>query len=197
MERTNRNGQGCVPSAAEAAQDPREPSFLARWSQRKFAHGEEDEGEETAPPAVAEPAETPVREITDADLPPLDSLDESSDYSMFLAEKVSAELRRLALRKLFRSEAFQARCPLNEYMEDYSGYTGLGGIVTYDMRRAMERAMEKLQATEAQGKPPKAADAAGKGQTSPSDDATARASVAQAEAGRKQAAEPDGSGSDA
>lgn len=193
MERTKRNEPGRVPGAAEAAQDPQEPSFLARWSQRKFAHGEQDEGEETVPPAVAEPAEVPVREITDADLPSLDSLDESSDYSLFLAEKVSAELRRLALRKLFRSEAFQTRCPLNEYMEDYSGYTELGSIVTYDMRRAMERAAEKLQAMAAQGQPPKAADAAGKRQAAPSDDAT----VAQAEAERKQAVEPDGSGSDA
>ena len=52
-------------------------------------------------------------------MPPLDSLDEASDYSGFLSPGVSDHLHRLALRKLFQSTVFQVRDGLDDYDRDY------------------------------------------------------------------------------
>ena len=82
-----------------------EEGFLARWSHRKQqADSEESIAQADQPLAVAQDAAEPLP--TDADMPPLDSLTEESDYSGFLSPKVSDELRKLALRKLFHSAAF-------------------------------------------------------------------------------------------
>jgi len=45
--------------------------------------------------------------LTDADMPPIESLDEDSDYAQFLSPQVGTGLRRRALRKLFRLPRFQ------------------------------------------------------------------------------------------
>jgi hypothetical protein len=110
--------------------------FLHRWSQRKLAlqqGGETVEdtpaAAEAAPPAgmlanETVPAESPdaaaAKELTDADMPALDSLDEHSDYSGFLSPRVSEVLRRQALRKLFHLPAFNVTDGLNDYDEDYT-----------------------------------------------------------------------------
>lgn len=60
------------------------------------------------------------RELTDEDMPPLDELDEHSDYSLFMSKGVSEELRRQALKKLFGLPEFNVRDGLNEYDDDYT-----------------------------------------------------------------------------
>lgn len=150
-ERTTVSGQSVdlMSDKAEGPGEMQEESFLARWAQRKAA-GEEhrrtvpspSEGEQHS--QAAEAGQEPAKEITDADLPPIESLDENSDYSLFLAPKVSGGLRRLALRKLFHMSEFQARCPLNEYNEDYNAFTPLGDTVTHEMRWMLERAQDAL-----------------------------------------------------
>ncbi len=82
---------------------------------------------------------------TDADMPPLDALNEHSDYSGFLSPGVSEELRRLALRKLFHLPRFNVRDELDDCAEDYTGFTPLGDIVTADMRHRMELEKEKAR----------------------------------------------------
>jgi len=110
--------------------------FLQRWSQRKRAVQEADKrsGDSVAPTTAAAPADMPgeattpsgssdavaSRELTDADMPALDSLDEHSDYSGFLSPRVSEVLRRQALRKLFHLSAFNVTDGLNDYDEDYT-----------------------------------------------------------------------------
>ena len=42
---------------------------------------------------IAPAAEPDAPALTDTDMPPIESLDESSDYSLFLSPKVSQELR--------------------------------------------------------------------------------------------------------
>jgi hypothetical protein len=62
--------------------------------------------------AVAEPDAQP---LTDADMPPLESLTAESDFTQFLAEGVSDALRRAALRKLFHLPEFNILDGMNEY----------------------------------------------------------------------------------
>lgn len=112
--------------------------FLSRWSRLK---AKERDQKSTTAPAEAAPEATPVvatapmpdtavvpdvgtaEEAADpnADLPPIESLDRHSDYTAFLRAGVAPELRKQALRKLWRSDPVFANLDgLLEYGEDYS-----------------------------------------------------------------------------
>ncbi len=125
-----------VEVESEAGQE----DFLNRWSQRKA-----DVAKQAASPPVEEIPEPEQAPLTDEDMPPLESLDQDSDYSGFLSPGVSENLRQLALRKLFRSAKFNVTDGLNDYDQDYSKWVPLGDVVTCDMRFAMERAKEKIE----------------------------------------------------
>jgi hypothetical protein len=130
--------------------------FLSRWSQRKAMarDGVElpDEPElpeqppvidATAvddPPAEVEPAEAEAP----TELPPLESLDENSDYSAFLNKDVPPDLRQQALRKLFQSPKFNVRDGLDDYDWDFSNPEPLGNIVTAEMRYRIKAELERL-----------------------------------------------------
>ncbi|MDX1608519.1 MAG: DUF3306 domain-containing protein [Halofilum sp. (in: g-proteobacteria)] len=120
-------------------------SFVSRWSRRKHQARESATGKQppTEPPAAEPPAEPAEGGPTDADLPPPESLDSDSDYSGYLSERVSEELRRAALRKLFRLPQFNVRDGLDDYDEDYRSFSALGDTVTADMRHHQERLREK------------------------------------------------------
>lgn len=136
--------------------------FVRRWSRRKQAarEGEDQAREEGTDTAGAEPpageGATPAAETpdggstaaaghdeehlpTDADMPPLESLDADSDYSGFLSPRVSETLRRMALRKLFGLSAFNVRDGLDDYDFDYTHFDPLGATVTADMKHHAER----------------------------------------------------------
>ena len=87
-------------------------------------------------------------DLTDEDMPPLESLGPESDYSMFMARNVSSALRNRALKRLFAAPEFNRICLCAEYAEDYTNFTPLGGIVPHDMARQIavnaERAARKL-----------------------------------------------------
>lgn len=83
--------------------------------------------------------------LSDADMPELGTLGEGSDYGMFLGEGVSATLRRKALRQLFHSDAYQLRDGLNEYDDDYTGFSPLGDTVTRQMKAWAERAISQQE----------------------------------------------------
>lgn len=124
------------PDIATAEEDVAGENFLQRFSRRKT------EAREMQIPALDEAtgaadAEA-APELTDADMPPLETLDESSDYSGFLSEKVSETLRRAALRKLFHGSAFNVIDELDDYAEDFSTFAPLGDLVTADMRHRIE-----------------------------------------------------------
>jgi len=119
--------------------------FIFRWSRLKQAAAPPPQTA-TEPPEASLPEEVSEQPLTDADMPPLESLDETSDYSGFLSEKVSETLRRQALRKLFHSEAFNVRDGLDDYDDDYTNFTKLGDIVTADMRHQLAMAEERLKA---------------------------------------------------
>lgn len=128
--------------------------FLARWSRRKLEArtGSIDDSAEVLqteePQAVPPVAAPPERELTDADMPPLDSLTADSDFTPFMSPGVSDGLRRLALRKLFSQPAFNITDGLNDYDEDFTQFAGLGNIVTHEMKRLLRR---EQAAAEGQG----------------------------------------------
>ena len=128
-------------------------SVLRRWSRRKQEETttavDENESKQTQASldttASTETETAPV--LTDADMPPIDSLDENSDFSGFMSEGVSDELRNLALRKLFKAPVFNIRDGLDEYDEDYTFFEKLGDVVTCDMKHHIE--MKELKEREA------------------------------------------------
>lgn len=138
-------------------------SFLDRWSRRKTMARqgeplpeptEETADTEDADGAGADAADPPGADVAAAEheaaeLPPLESLDEDSDYSAFMASNVTPDVRRQALRKLFHSSKFNVRDGLDDYDLDYSNPEPLGDIVTAEMRRRMMLALERLAEEEA------------------------------------------------
>lgn len=142
--------------SADPAETPdraaRKERFLSRWSRRKASARVEEETEHIAsskvtdetsrrPPSVPET----IVEKTDADMPPVESLDADSDYAQFLSPKVSEQLRRTALRKLFHLPRYNVMDGLDTYIADYRHYAPLGDIVTADMRHEMERQAEAVR----------------------------------------------------
>lgn len=121
---------------------------LARWSNRK-ARARDGE---IRTPAGDHPVEEDDRDDRqphkrDEDMPPVDTLDESSDVSGFFSPEVSEKLRNAALRKFFHSPAFNVVDGLDDYDDDFTGFTALGDIVTADMRHRSQ--LEKEAAQEA------------------------------------------------
>jgi hypothetical protein len=123
-------------------QDERYESPLARWSARKARARAQTESSQ--PPTVPLPL-APQRELTDADMPPLETIDQNTDMRGFFSPQVGAELRRLALRKLFQLPAYNVRDGLDDYAEDFTQFAKLGDIVTADMRY-MQEVKERLLA---------------------------------------------------
>lgn len=141
--------------------------FLSRWSRLKqdtreeTAESADEERSQLAEQAAVDAAALEddevslqgdeVSQLTDEDMPPLESLHEDSDYSGFMSPKVSDGLRRLALRKLFHSSSFNVLDGLNDYDEDFTSFAKLGDIVTCDMKfqaeqEEIKKAREALQA---------------------------------------------------
>jgi hypothetical protein len=135
--------------------------FFKRWARRKA--DSEAQAKQGAVPAPAEEsaAEDPAEDSRaageaealppgDEDMPPLESLGEDSDYSSFLSPRVSAALRKQALRKLFRSPKFNVISELDDYIDDYRNFPALGDLVTSDMKHAAAVLLKKqLEAEEA------------------------------------------------
>jgi hypothetical protein len=90
---------------------PDEHDFLRRWSRRKAAASRAEEVA-AQPAAAEEPAATTEPVVVDPDppaaaaeppeLPDPETLDVESDFKAFMAENVPANLRRAALRRLWR-----------------------------------------------------------------------------------------------
>ena len=83
-------------------------------------------------------------------LPSIEELKEDSDYTVFMREGVPEELRRLALRKLWRSNPFFGfRDGLDDYDEDYTmiGMVAQKVATVFDPEKGMpDRAKEEAEA---------------------------------------------------
>ena len=120
--------------------------FLGRWSKRKLAGQQEKTGDEEI--AVTEVLEPVARDVAqegvsegdsatliegemgggEEELEPhpaeginIEELEYESDFTVFMNDKVPETLRRMALRKLWRSNPILANVDgLNDYDEDFS-----------------------------------------------------------------------------
>ncbi|MGH6897443.1 MAG: DUF3306 domain-containing protein [Geminicoccaceae bacterium] len=144
--------------------------FLRRWSRRKA----EARSPATAPtqdttasaecaPASLEQASEPEKgapaAIDPKDLPDIESLDASSDFTVFMRPGVPEHLRTLALRKLWRSDPIFSKLDgLVEYGEDYTIQSWPKGVIktAYRIGRGFVDELEKLAEAAAQSKPPQA-----------------------------------------
>ena len=132
--------------------EAQDEGLLTRWSRRKQQSTILSEKEDldlelqtqglTSPvidqPGAESTDEPEVPELTDDDMPSIDTLTEESDFSAFMSSGVSDKLRNLALRKLFSAPSFNIRDGLDEYDEDYTYFEKLGDIVTADMKHQIE-----------------------------------------------------------
>lgn len=149
------------PDGAKDERDVPDEPFLRRWSRLKadsaVRPADVADADVPAPapggpapaargdvPAESEPETLPPG---DEDMPPVESLTGDSDFSGFMSPRVSAALRKQALRKLFRSSKFNVISELDDYTEDFRNYPALGDLVTADMKHAAKVLLEKqLQA---------------------------------------------------
>jgi hypothetical protein len=114
--------------------DPDDP-FLTRWSRRKRtatddAKTPDEPASKDSPPeedshlaedGTPETAMSPEEAEIVAQLPDIDSLEDGSDFTVFLQDGVPEALRRRALRKLWRLNPVYANLDgLNDYDEDFT-----------------------------------------------------------------------------
>ncbi len=132
-----------MSGSGNEARTQTDEGFLSRWSRLKRQPTAETTEAQTEAPADSSDNENRPP-LTDADMPPLDSLTEESDFSGFLSPEVSEELRQVALRKLFRSALFNTRDGLDDYDDDFTSFEKLGDLITSDMRHQMEQEAKRL-----------------------------------------------------
>lgn len=134
----------------ERADPMRTEGFIGRWSRLKRGEAEAVEPAlpvQAAPAPAADlpapPPEPPA--LTDADMPPLETLGAESDFSCFMSSGVSEQLRQQALKKLFGLPICQVLDGLNDYDDDFTQLEPLGDTITYQMKQWAEReAREQL-----------------------------------------------------
>lgn len=130
-------------------EDEGQGGFLSRWSRRKAEAREEK--------PVEAPVETDVvagedTEIDPATLPPVETLTEASDFSVFLKKGVPPALRAAALRKLWLVEPSVVNYqPLVEYNWDFTapGYGELlpGEDIAKYVKTVFEGSLPKAEET--------------------------------------------------
>jgi len=127
-----------------------EQGFVQRWSKRKRESTSDVnnnlENNNIIDHAISESITAdsePLVHKTDADMLPLEQLNEGSDYSDFLSPDVSHAVRKLALRKLFHLPLFNIVDGLDDYAEDFTKFTPLGDIIPHEMKRMLERERRK------------------------------------------------------
>jgi hypothetical protein len=105
-------------------------TFLSRWSRLKHEAA-------SAPAAAAEPA-LPVEAEPAQELPPVESLDFSSDFSRFLRSKAEEGVKRAALKKLFHSPHFNQMDGLDVYIDDYNVFEPIPEEMLQNLAHARE-----------------------------------------------------------
>jgi len=97
---------------------------LSRWSRRKLAAAAEAPAPApaSAPAVVPAPATAPgvLTPSAALELPPVESLTFDSDFTAFLQPGVDDELKRAALKQLFRDPRFNIMDGLDTYIGDYT-----------------------------------------------------------------------------
>jgi len=97
--------------------------FLSRWSRRKHAASRGEVAEKPAPaamPPAQSQGEATGQVAAPEALPPVESLTPESDFTPFMKPEVDPQMKRAALRTLFRDPRFNVMDGLDVYIDDYS-----------------------------------------------------------------------------
>jgi hypothetical protein len=124
-----------------------EPFSLSRWSRRKL----EATAEAGAPSSAAENS-APVNTMATAastapapaaapELPSVDSLKFDSDFTAFLRPEVDENLKRAALKQLFRDPRFNVMDGLDTYIDDYTKADPIEPAVLKEMMQRFSAAI--------------------------------------------------------
>lgn len=105
--------------------------FLSRWSRLK-----QQTRETPASPAPATP--NPSATEASPELPPVEELGMDSDFRGFFHPKVSENLRRTALKKLFSDPHFNVMDGLDTYIDDYSKPDPLPAAMLAQLKQAQK-----------------------------------------------------------
>jgi hypothetical protein len=96
--------------------------FLSRWSRRKLDAKSVQQPPEPVPAAKDEEVETPP---PPPELPPVETLNKDSDFSVFLKAGVPQDLKQAALQKLWESDpSLMAPEIMDLHMGDYTSPVG-------------------------------------------------------------------------
>lgn len=118
--------------------------FLARWSRLKQDQAPTGSAPSAAPVAASTTTAAlrapQAGEQEPPPLPPLEELTPESDFSAFMAPKVSDALRRAALKKLFRHPEID----LPDMFEPFSGDWTSGAPMAADMLAQLHEARAAL-----------------------------------------------------
>ena len=101
--------------------------LLSRWSRRKL-----DKTDDVTPEVVVEP----LLEKDGGSLP------------LWQQKDVDSDSKREALTNLFRQPEFNDVDHMNEYDEDFTQFSGLGDIVTQEMKRMVRVVEERTRPEE-------------------------------------------------
>ncbi len=115
--------------------DKDEEGFLSRWSRKKSADESVIDHEKIKPTE-----ESQLRE--DASEPDEQSL------PLWQQKDLEPNEKKQALAALFKQPEFKEVDHMNEYDEDFTHFTGLGDIVTQEMKRMIRFAEEKTRPIE-------------------------------------------------
>ncbi len=134
-------------------------SRIGRWSRLKQKHRrrKREPGDvhkdESAKPEPADAQLAPGEEETAAlDLPDIEALDKDSDFTVFMKEGVPEELKKLALRKLWRSDpVFAVIDGLDDYDEDYRTAFVVAENLAKKLEKSGKGAADHGTETEAEG----------------------------------------------
>jgi Protein of unknown function (DUF3306) len=138
------------PAPEKSVQD-----FLQRWSRRKLGITDPDDGVDVPPPPsqageaeLAQPAEAPAEPpaiVDPKNLPPIESIDATTDIRAFLAPGVPAELTRAALRRAWTSDpAIRDFVGIAENQWDFTNPDSVPGFGALELSEEIHRMVARL-----------------------------------------------------
>lgn len=112
-------------------------NFLSRWSKRKL--NPEQKTEQLTPTELqTEPEQVELEPLAE-------TLEAAQETPIWQQKNADPKAKKHALQTLFKQVEFSELDGLNEYDEDYTSFTGLGNVVTREMKRMLELAEQKTR----------------------------------------------------